>query len=111
MFMLLNVWSVLKIIHNVSSRNGSRHMKNDSTTAPNIRTTCFRALKLNSGLVGRIRIIAPSFDIRFLAIIPYKTINIINGIIKNREIVIRKNAIVHVDDACVRQTATIVPSI
>lgn len=98
------------MIHNVNKRNGMRHMKNDNTTAPNIKTTCLRALKLNSGLLGRIRTIRPSLDIKFLAIIVYNMIKMNSGIMKKADIVITKNVMVHTFEACVKQTGTNVPS-
>ena len=84
-------------------------MKKDSTTAPNIMTTCFLALRLTSGLLNLIRILR-SFDIKFLAMIPYKIIRINKGNKKNSDIVIKKNIVDHMFDASVTQTATIVPS-
>lgn len=99
------------MIHNVNALNGSKHMKNESTTAPSISTTCLLAFKLNSGLFGRIFIIAPFLDTKFFAMTPYKSISMNRGIIKNIDMVMRKYPIDHDDAACVKHTGTSDPSI
>lgn len=100
----------LKIIHNVNALNGNKQIKKDKTTAPSIRTTCLLAFRLSSGLLGLIFIIAPFLETKFLAIIPYKSIKINNGIKKNMEIVIKKYPIDQVEEACVKHTGTSDPS-
>lgn len=98
------------IIHSVNKRNGAKHTKNENTTAPSINTTCLRALKLSSGLLGRTFTMRPSLAIRFLAIIVYNTINVSRGNRKNIDIVIMKYVVLQKLVACVKQTGTCEPS-
>lgn len=95
------------MIHNVNARNGNRHMKKLSTTAPSMKITCLRYL---STLLRFPCDVIPGLFIRCFAITVYRTTSMTNGSTKNIEILpTKKNDGQNVSTA-VKQTCTLVPS-
>lgn len=95
------------MIHSVNARNGNKHIKKLSTTAPNMKITCFRYL---STLLRLPWDVIPGLFIRCLAITVYRTTSMTNGSTKNIDMLpTKKNDGQNVSTA-VKQTCTFVPS-
>lgn len=85
----------------INARNGIIHVKNEITTAANIKITCFLyfirllCVEINDG-----------FAIKCLAIMEYNTINIKSGQMKKIVMLLRKNTDVQNESAEVKQKST-----
>lgn len=95
------------IIHKVRARNGKRHTKKLNTTAPSMKITCLRyfntLLRLPCDVI-------PGLSIRCFAMTVYNTTNMMNGSIKNRDILPTKKKIDQKLSTDVKHTATSEPS-
>lgn len=71
------------MIHRVKARNGSKQVKNDTTTAASIKITCLRyfmkLLRLPCACISVV------FTIRCFAMTEYNTIKMSNGMMKNTD--------------------------
>lgn len=78
----------VKIIQSVNARKGSKHVKNEMTTAASIKMTCLRYL------MKLLRLPCPDIRlgliIKCFAITEYRTIRINNGMRKNTDMLLKK---------------------
>lgn len=96
----------------MSALNGRRQMKNDKTTVPSMRMTCFLYRTTFPVLLVFLLFCAmiTGFSMRFLAMTLYSTRRTARGTMKNTAMVRMKNRADQKVSACVRQTGTSVPS-